>query len=110
MPRCLSDGLRRADVRLRHRQIDDEDASFARHVADQDVTAMSPDGLSRDREPEAEAGPVLPAPLAERLERVARTVRNTSAFDFTLDGHPAAVGARPQHDVAARRRMLERVL
>src|SRR5439155_13578492 len=103
MPSRLPDGLRRARVLRRQRQIDDEDASFARHFADQDVAAMSPDGLSRDREPEAEAGPVLPAPVAERLELVARTVRNSRAFVFNLDDHPDAVRPRPQHDVAARR-------
>src|SRR6202022_4667793 len=73
--------------------VDDEDAALPGQVADEDVPPVCPDGLAGNREPQAEAGPITAAPVAERSERVARALRDATTLVFHLDQDAAALAA-----------------
>jgi hypothetical protein len=62
------DDSRSAHVCRGERYLDDEDATLAGHIADADLTSVRPDRLPSDRKPQAKAGSIAAAPVAEHLK------------------------------------------
>lgn len=46
-------------------KVNGEDAAAAWYIAHPNFTAVCPDGLTRDREPQPETSPICPAPFTE---------------------------------------------
>ena len=98
-------------ARLRHRlrgtlfrgerDIDDEDAAVARHIADADLAAVRPYRFASDRESQAEARPIAATAIAKHLEQIALARRNPATLVLGLDQQPAVFGPSPQDDAAS---------
>src|SRR6188508_2694940 len=58
------------------RDIDDEDATLAGHIADADLAAVRPYCFPSDRESQAEARSISATPIAKCLKRIALAQRN----------------------------------
>src|SRR6185436_5644489 len=76
--------------------LDDERATGARLVPTGDVSALRPDGLSCDRQSEAESRAISGAAFPERREQVTAALRNSAARIFHLDGDELSGGECPQ--------------
>src|SRR6187549_1129962 len=66
------------------RDIDDEDATVAGHVANTDLAAVRPNRFPGDRESQAEAGPIAASTIAKYLKQVALARRNPAALVLGL--------------------------
>ncbi len=70
---CPTGALRR-QRRLRNRlfrrkrEVDNEDADLAGHIADADVAALRPNRLPSDRESQAKGRPVVATPIDKHLK------------------------------------------
>src|SRR4029079_10211384 len=108
------------DLGLRHRlpgtlfrgkrDIDDEDATFAGHIADTDLAAVRPYRFPGDRESQAEARSIAATPIAKLSKQVSLARRNSATLVLGLDEQPAVFGARSQDHAASWRRVLEGVV
>ena len=88
MPERVVLGLRhrlRRSLCRGKRDVDDEDAPFAGHVADTDLAAVRPYRFPSDRESQAEARSVAATPIAKPLKQIAVALRNPAALVFGLD-------------------------
>ena len=74
--------------------LDRKHAASTREVAEVDVPALHSDGLSSDREPEAETCPVAGAPVGKRLERVFGAVWNAAALVLHFDTYAPVFAQR----------------
>src|SRR6476619_5727025 len=76
-------GLRhrlRGTLCLGERDIDDEDATFAGHIADTDFTAVRPYCFPSHRKSEAEARSIATTPVAKLLKQIALARRHPTAL------------------------------
>src|SRR5688572_33174517 len=87
---CIARRLRRVDRRLRlrrafdsHRQLDDEDTSLTRQVVEADISVVDLDGLSSDRETQAEAGFVGLTPAGKWPENYVGRIGDAAALVST---------------------------
>ena len=94
--RGLRRGLR-SSLRCGKRDIDDEDAPFAGHVADTDLAPVRPDRFPGDRESQAEARTIPATPIAKLLKQIALARRNPATLVLGFDEQPAVFGARSQY-------------
>lgn len=80
------------------RDIDDEDAALAGHVADPDLAVVRPNGAAGDRQPQPQARAVAAAAVAKCLEQIVLAGRDAAALVLGFDQQPVALAAHPQSD------------
>src|SRR5690606_2290323 len=77
------------------RDIDDEDAPFARRIANADLATVRPYRVPRDRESKTEARSIAAAPIAKHLKQIAFAGRDPATLVLSLDEQSALFGVGP---------------
>src|SRR5688500_14253324 len=77
------------------RHVNREDAAGSWHVADLNVTTVRLHRLARNRQAEAEAGSIGPAPVSKSQEQIPLAGREAAAFVLDLDDQALALWMYP---------------
>jgi hypothetical protein len=77
--------------------IDDENATLTRHIADTDLAAVRPHRFPSDRQSQAEARPIAATTIAKDLKQIALARRNPATLVLGLDEQAAVFGACAQY-------------
>src|SRR5688500_18440415 len=93
-----------------HRQLDDEDASLTWQVVETDSAVMDLDGLTSDREAQAEPASIGLTPAGKRLKNHVGRISDAAAPVLDLDAHVLTVTNRAERDRASGLRKLEGIV